>query len=155
MENNFVYLGNDCACEIHDIGDTVIKQVDGKKHILKDVRHVHEITKSLISTRQVDDSGFIVAIGKGSWKISKGRITILKGQKDGSLCVLHGTTQKNNGAKDIVATTRKLKDTQVWHSLATLVSMACKYCKTKTSFLLLSILFLSSVIIALQVSNRE
>lgn len=39
-ENDFVYLGNDRTCKIHGIGDVVIKQVDGKKHTLKDVTHV-------------------------------------------------------------------------------------------------------------------
>ena len=109
-------LANDHSCKIHGIGDVVIKQVDGKKHTWKDARHVPEINKNLMSVGQLDDSGFVVAIGKGSWKISRGCMTILKGEKDGRLHVLHGITQKNGGTKDMVAMTSKREDFQVWHN---------------------------------------
>ena len=117
---------------------------------MKDVRHVPEITKNLISTGQLDDFGFIVTFGKGPRKISRGCITILKGQKDGSLYIIQGTTQKNGGTKDMAATTSKRDDIQVWHSwLGHLSECGMQVLQNKTSFLLLSILFLSFVIIPL------
>lgn len=53
-----VYLGNDQACKILDIGDTIINQANGKKHTLTNVCRVSEITKNLILAGQLDDSDF-------------------------------------------------------------------------------------------------
>ena len=89
-----VYLGNDRACKILGIGDVVIEQANGKKHTLTNVRHVPEITKNLISAGQLDEAGYVVTFGNGLWKISKGCMTVLKGQKDGSLYTFLGSPQR-------------------------------------------------------------
>ena len=44
-----VRLGNDFACDIKGIGDIKLKFQSGATFVLKDVRHVPELTKSLIS----------------------------------------------------------------------------------------------------------
>ncbi|XP_020518394.1 LOW QUALITY PROTEIN: 2-carboxy-1,4-naphthoquinone phytyltransferase, chloroplastic [Amborella trichopoda] len=58
-----------------------------------------------VAFEQLDDFGFIVTFGSGSWKISQGSMTILKRQKDGTLYILHGTTQRNDVIEQIVAMT--------------------------------------------------
>ncbi|KAF8391036.1 hypothetical protein HHK36_023336 [Tetracentron sinense] len=81
------------------------------------------------SQRQLDDSGLTLTFGKGSWKISRGCMMVLRGQKDESLYILHGTTQKNNYAKNVVAMASKLEDMHiditVWVILLSMEVLNC------------------------------
>ena len=45
-----VHLGNDYSCEIMGVGDVQLKFQHGPTFILKNVRHVPKLTKSLISS---------------------------------------------------------------------------------------------------------
>ena len=46
-----VQLGNDYACEIMGVGDVKLKFQHGSTFILKNVRHVPNLTKSLINSQ--------------------------------------------------------------------------------------------------------
>ena len=61
--SGFVYLGDNEACEIVGKGTVSIKLANGNIWMLKEVRHVPCICKTLISTRQVDDEGCRITFG--------------------------------------------------------------------------------------------
>ena len=54
-----VRLGNEQTCEILGVGDVQLKFQNGSSFMLKNVRHVPAITKSLISTGLLDDAGYV------------------------------------------------------------------------------------------------
>ena len=91
-----VRLGNDYACEIMGVGDVQLKFQHGSTFILKNVRHVPKLTKSLISCGQLDDEGYTTTFGDSSWKITKGKLVVARGTKSGTLYMLHVSTVKNN-----------------------------------------------------------
>ena len=69
-----VRLGNNFACDIKGIGNIKLKFQSGATFLLKDICHVLDLTKSLISTGQLDDEGYTCIYGNNSWKISKGSL---------------------------------------------------------------------------------
>ena len=60
--------------------------------ILKNMRHVPKLKKSLINSRQLDDAGYTCIFGDNSWKITKGSLVVARGSKSGTLYMLHVTT---------------------------------------------------------------
>ena len=53
-----VRLGNDYVCEIMGVGDMHLKFQQGSTFTLENVQHVPKLTKSLISSGQMDDGGY-------------------------------------------------------------------------------------------------
>ena len=78
--------------------------------MLKNVRHVPLITKSLIRTRIVDDAGYVTNFGNNAWKISKGSMTIAHGDKFGTLYMLHVFEVKHN-----VINVTEQPSVSLWH----------------------------------------
>ena len=72
-----VRLGKDYACEIVAVGDVQLKFQNGIAFTLKNVRHVPKLTKSLISTGQLDDEGYSCSFGDNAWKITKGSMVVV------------------------------------------------------------------------------
>jgi len=91
-----VRLGNDYACEIVAVGDVQLKLQSGAAFTLKNVRHVPKLTKSLISTGQLDDGGYSCSFGDNAWKITKGSMVVAHGPKSGTLYMLHVSNIKNH-----------------------------------------------------------
>ena len=73
-----------------------LKFQHGSTFILKNVRHVPKLTKSLINLRQLDDTDYTCVFGDNSWKITKGFLVVARGLKFGTLYVLHVTTVKDH-----------------------------------------------------------
>ena len=73
-----------------------LKFQNGTSFMLKNVRHVPLITKSLIDTSILDDTGYVIVFGNNVWKISKGSMTIAHGVKSGTLYMLHLSEVKHN-----------------------------------------------------------
>ena len=79
-----------------------LKFQHGSTFILKNVRHVPKLTKSLINLRQLDDIGYTCVFGDNSWKITKDSLVVARGSKFGTLYMLHIATVKGHvicGAK--------------------------------------------------------
>ena len=77
----YIYLGNDYAYPIEGY-DTVHLCVDGANDlVLHDVRYVLGIKKSLLSVGQMDVHGYSMLFEKGSWKLTRGSLLIVKGVK--------------------------------------------------------------------------
>ena len=73
-----VQLGNDYTCKIIGVGDVKPKFQHGSTFILKNVRHVSKLTKSLINSGQLDDTGYTCVFGDNSWKITKGSLVVAR-----------------------------------------------------------------------------
>jgi hypothetical protein len=54
------------------------KEKNGNQWLLKEVRHVLDIRKSLISTRKLESEGCISAFTDKAWKVTKGSLVIEK-----------------------------------------------------------------------------
>ena len=82
-----VYLGNNSACNIDGLGTIHLSLDNGQELVLKDVRYVPGIKKSLLSVGQMDLHGYTALFGGGLWKLKKGSMVIVKGCKKG-LCTV-------------------------------------------------------------------
>jgi hypothetical protein len=49
-----VYLGDDEPCQIVGMGMVQLKQNNGNQWLLKEVRHIPNLRRNLVSTRQLD-----------------------------------------------------------------------------------------------------
>ncbi|KAK2378762.1 putative mitochondrial protein [Trifolium repens] len=79
-----VYLGNEQSCEI--VGKCEVKiNLSGSVWELKNVRHIPDLTKNLISVGQLASEGYTTVFQGDAWKISKGAMTIARGKKSGTL----------------------------------------------------------------------
>lgn len=79
-----VYLGNEQSCEI--VGKIEVKiKLNGSVWELKNVRHIPDLTKDLISVGQLASDGYTTVFYGDDWKISKGARTIARGRKSGTL----------------------------------------------------------------------
>ena len=56
-----------------------IKQRNANQWLLKEVRHVPDLRKNLISTWQLASEGFISIFTDKVWKVTKGSLVITKG----------------------------------------------------------------------------
>ena len=54
-----VRLGDDKPCKIVGMGKVVVKQQNGNQWLLKEVRHVPDLKKNLISTGQLGSEGCV------------------------------------------------------------------------------------------------
>ncbi|MCO5579570.1 hypothetical protein L7F22_033427 [Adiantum nelumboides] len=107
-----VKLGDSHQLVILGIGDVNICMANGTQFMLKDVRHVPKLSKSLVSTGQLDDLGYTKVFKNGSWLIRKANLVILKGQKSGTLYPLYVSLVKENG----IYVAETMPSTELWHS---------------------------------------
>ena len=75
---------------------------------MRNVRHVPNLKRNLISIGQLDDEGFVTTFVNGCWKITKGAMVIVRGSKMGTLYMTAND-------KDIVAVANSAEDSKVWH----------------------------------------
>jgi hypothetical protein len=64
-------LGDDAPCKIVGMGKVKIKQRNGNQWLLKEVRHVPDLRKNLISIGQLESEGCISIFTDKTWKSSK------------------------------------------------------------------------------------
>ncbi|MCO5573535.1 hypothetical protein L7F22_027306 [Adiantum nelumboides] len=87
--HGMVCLGNNYACDIIGAGDIKLSLPNCSIFTLTNVRHVPKLTKSLITTGQLDDVGYHTTFGNQSWKLCKGSLVVMRGNKCGTLYPLH------------------------------------------------------------------
>jgi hypothetical protein len=85
-----VHLGDDAPCKIVGMGKVKIQQRNGNQWFLKEVRHVPDLRKNLISTRNLESEGCISIFTDKVWKVTKGSLVIEKGEKVGTLYLCTG-----------------------------------------------------------------
>lgn len=102
-----VHLGNDQPCDI--IGKGVVKiKLNGSVWELKDVRHIPDLRKNLISVGQLAREGYTTTFHGDDWKVSKGAMTVARGKKSGTLYI-------TAGARYLIAVTAGNKNPNLWH----------------------------------------
>jgi hypothetical protein len=79
-----VYLGDE-PCQIVGMGEIQIKQKNGNQWLLKEVRHILDLRRNLISTGQLASEGCISTFTDKMWKVTKGSLVMEKGKKVGTL----------------------------------------------------------------------
>ena len=57
---------------------------------MEDARYIPRLKKNLISVDQLDSTGYAAEFGKGSWKIVKGVMIVIRGTKSGTLYTTAG-----------------------------------------------------------------
>jgi hypothetical protein len=102
-------LGDDAPCKIVGMGKVKIKQHNRNQWLLKEVRHVPNLRKNLISTGQLASEGYISIFTDKMWKAIKGSLVIVKGAKVGTLYLCNGNT---NSSISLASTG---VDTALWH----------------------------------------
>nr|GEW85876.1 retrovirus-related Pol polyprotein from transposon TNT 1-94 [Tanacetum cinerariifolium] len=95
------------------IGTVQIKMFDGMVRTLKDVRHVLELNKNLISLRTLDSIGCDYRGRGGVLKVSKGALVVMKGKKTNGLYLLKGSTI--TGVAGVSSSLTNLDTTKLWH----------------------------------------
>jgi hypothetical protein len=91
------------------MGKVKIKQRNGNQWLLKEVRHVLNLRKNLISTGQLASEGFISIFTDNMRKVIKGSLVIEKGEKVGTLYLY---TCNTNYSISLASTG---VDTTLWH----------------------------------------
>ncbi|KAG9450355.1 hypothetical protein H6P81_010320 [Aristolochia fimbriata] len=84
-EFGHVIVGNGQKCKIEGRGIIHLKMNDGGKLILKEVRHIPDLQKNLISVNKLDQEGHKITFENSSWKVSRGALTLIKGKAVGTL----------------------------------------------------------------------
>jgi hypothetical protein len=91
-----VHLGDDAPCKIVGMGKVKIKQRNGNRWLLKEVRHdVKYLRKNLISTWQLESEGCISIFTDKVRKVTKGSLVIAKGEKVGTLYLCTSNTDSS------------------------------------------------------------
>ena len=112
VNSGFFMMGNDASCRVFRMVNIRVKMFDCVIRTLCDVRHVLGLRKNLISLGTLDGNGFNYKFANGVMKVSKGVLTVMKGQKlAGNIYKLMGTTIVGGAA--IVEP--ELDSTTLWH----------------------------------------
>jgi hypothetical protein len=104
-----VHLGDDAPCKILGMGKVKIKKNNGNQWLLKEVRHVPDLRKNLISTGNLESEGCISIFTDKVWNVTKGSLVIEKGEKVGTLYLCIGNTDSSISLDFIRV------DTSLWH----------------------------------------
>eukprot|EP00253_Pinus_taeda_P019473 PITA_19473 len=77
------------------MGKVLVKQQNGNQWLLKEVRHVPDLKKNLISTGQLGGEGCVTTFTDKAWKVTKGALVIAKGEKKRFRFLRVGKEKKN------------------------------------------------------------
>jgi len=77
---------------VEGIGTVRIKMFDGIVRDLKEVRHVPQLKRNLISVGALKTLGLVVSIQDGVLKMTKGSMVVMKGVRRNNLYYLKGST---------------------------------------------------------------
>jgi hypothetical protein len=88
-------LGDDAPCKIVGMRKVKIKQRNGNQWLLKEVRHVPDLRKNVISTGKLESEVCISIFTDKTWKVIKGSLVIAKGEKVGTLYLCTGNTDSS------------------------------------------------------------
>jgi len=102
-------LGDDKPCKIVGMGKVLVKQQNGSQWLLKEVSHVPDLKKNLISIGQLGSEGCVTTFTDKAWKVTKGELVIAKREKVGILYLCNVISNSVN------ALTSKGADAALWH----------------------------------------
>jgi hypothetical protein len=82
-----VHLGDDAQCKIVGMGKVKIKQRNGNQWLFKEVRHLPNLRKNVISIGQLEIEGCISIFTDKMWKITK-ELLVIEKRREGRYIVL-------------------------------------------------------------------
>jgi ATP-binding cassette subfamily B (MDR/TAP) protein 1 len=84
-----VRIGNSKHCAVVGIGTVELNLPGGSTIVFHDVRHVPELSRSLISVGHLDEVGVRASFSSGWWSLHKGNLLLARGPKIHSLYPLY------------------------------------------------------------------
>ncbi|KAL5554210.1 hypothetical protein UlMin_041611 [Ulmus minor] len=105
-------MRNNDSCRIVGIGTMRLKMFDGQIKTLSKVRHIPDLKRNLISLSTLDEARYSFRGIDGILKVSKGIMTVMKGQKRNGLYSLVGSTITGTSA---VGSQPEQDKTRLWH----------------------------------------
>ena len=102
---------NDIVCKTIGIGNIHMRMFDGQVQTLTNVRHVPDLKKNLLSLGALKARGYKFSGADGAINVTKGSMTILKGERTTNLYKLTGSIIVGNTS----AVTEKEDTTRLWH----------------------------------------
>jgi hypothetical protein len=97
-----VFLGDDLKTRIMRHGRVKLLLKDGRIITLPRVLHIPKLVGSLISVRKLDDEGVDTVLGKGTCKMVRGIMVLMRGVRCGTLYKLLASTYTNGCNNSIV-----------------------------------------------------
>ncbi|KAH9751577.1 hypothetical protein KPL71_014347 [Citrus sinensis] len=110
VDTGKVLLGNNLACKVTGIRTVTITIHDGVDRELRNLRHVPELRRNLISLGTVDQSSCSIKAENGELQVTKNGIVIMKGIRRNGLYVLIGSPS----SPGVIASVSRDK-TKLWH----------------------------------------
>jgi hypothetical protein len=97
-----VFLGDDSTTKIMGRGRVKLLLKDGRIRTLPRVLHIPDLARSLISVSKLDDAGVDTLLGKGTCKMVRGEMVLMRGVRCGTLYKLLGRTYTDGCNNSIV-----------------------------------------------------
>ncbi|KAH9650990.1 hypothetical protein KPL70_026576 [Citrus sinensis] len=110
-DGGIVVMGNDSSCRVVGRGSIRLRVFDGMIRKLRDVRHVPDLKRNLISLGMLDKTGCLVKLESGTLKVLKWSMVVMKGNMSNGLYVLQGSAVTG----DVAVSNQKLNKTMLWH----------------------------------------
>lgn len=107
-----VFMGNNHGCKVVGIGDVMLKLEDNREILLKNVRHIPEIRRNLISIGMLDEIGCLISVYEGFLKVSKNSKTVLEAPKLNCLSIMKSVLSKDHV---LIAQSEKDEEFELWH----------------------------------------
>ena len=104
-------MGNDSNCRVVSISLIRLKIFDGMVRELRDVRHVLDLKRNIISLEMLDKIGCLVKLELGTLKVMKVSIVVMKGNRSNGLYMLQGSAV----TVDVAVSSQNLNKTMLWH----------------------------------------
>jgi len=113
VNTGIVLMGNDTECKVTRIRTVQMKTHDGVVRTLSKVQHILNMTRNLISLCTLEANGYRYLVENSVLKVTKGAMVLMKGLRQGSLYILHGTTV--TGLAAVCRTSSDVDNTKLWH----------------------------------------
>jgi len=103
-------MGKGIVCKTIGIGNIHMRMFDGQVRTLMNVRHILNLKKNLLSLGALEARGYKFSGADGGIKVTKGSMTILKGEQTTNLYKLTRSIIVGNSVA-----TEKEYTTRLWH----------------------------------------
>jgi hypothetical protein len=107
-----VFLGDDSTTKIMGHGRVKLLLKDRRIRTLPGVLHIPNLAMSLIYVSKLDDAGMDTLLGKGTCKMVKGAMVLMRGVRCGTLYKLLGSTY-TSGCNSYVVHERRSKEDKI------------------------------------------
>src|SRR3954471_18679510 len=114
-------MGNDAECNVIGTGNIRMRMFDGQVRTLSNVRHVPDMRKNLLSLGALEAQGFRFSGEGGVIKVSKGSMTVFKGERVANLYRM----TRSIVIGDASAATEKEDATRLWRMRLGHISKWC------------------------------